>query len=168
MGFLDLFKNTEESDQALNGLHLDLRHEFPNHDDDFLAKMACIAGLLAKVAHIDFDLSKQEKASMSGHLVKFGHFEKEDVEHLIHLATGKMDKLKGLHTRDYCTPLNTLMSKNERFEILKILFSVAASDQNVDQDEVEAIRNICTALLLEHKHFIAAKATVLEYLGTLK
>ena len=49
-----------------------------------------------------------------------------------------------------------------------MLFSVAASDGNADNLESEEIRTISKGLGLEHKHFVAARMSVKEYLGSLK
>lgn len=168
MAFMDFFKNVKTDNTGINDLHNELKEKFPNKDDNFLGKIACISGLLAKVAHCDLEVSKEEEKSMHIHLQEYGEFNNEEALIVVDLAILKMEKLKGLHTRDYCAPLTELLDKTQRYEVLKLLFSVAASDENVDNDEVETIRTICTGLLLEHKHFVAAKAGIKEHLGALK
>ena len=43
-----------------------------------------------------------------------------------------------------------------------------AADENIENHENEEIRNIQKGLLLEHHHFVAARAQVIKYLVSLK
>ena len=68
----------------------------------------------------------------------------------------------------YTDPLNDMLTNEQRYKVLEGLFALAASDGNAEQLESEEIRIISKGLLLEHKHFISARATVLNSLGALK
>ena len=59
MAFWDIFKKqTEEANQSQ--LFYELQNELPELSEENLIKVACVAGLLARVAYVDFKLDEGE------------------------------------------------------------------------------------------------------------
>ena len=59
------------------------------------------------------------------------------------------------------------MKPEERYSLLKALFSIAASDGQVEEKESEEIRIISKGLRLQHQDFISARASVLDKIKSL-
>lgn len=157
-----------KDDQYTSGLHEKIVHMFPEQDEAFQVKMACLSGLMARIAFADMSISDEERETIASSLIKWMDLKKSDAEAVAKLCTEEVKNLAGIENHLYCLPLRDTLSNEEKYEIVEVLFSIAASDGNVENNESEEIRNVTTALLLEHKHFISARSTVLEYLGALK
>ncbi len=87
---------------------------------------------------------------------------------MANIAIVHIQEMAGLDNHLFYGPLKKYMTKEHRFEVLKSLFLVAASDGSVDGVESEEIRGICKGLELSSQHFLAARAEVVDYLKALK
>lgn len=169
MNFWDFFKSSDqETKKNLSRLHEKLEAFFPEDNEEEIVKMACMAGLLARVAYCDLELDDNEVQRMQELLKQFTFLDEKQTEKVVKTAVEDIKDLSGLENHKYCPPLNDLLDNHQRYQVLESLFAVAASDGQVSSEESEEIRNISKGLLLEHKHFISARATVSEKLGVLK
>lgn len=169
MKFWDIFKpsGTETIDKT-SGLHQKISNLLPEKDDDELVKCTCVAGLLARVAYIDFNIHENEEEFIKNSLLTWTNFNKEEISAISKVAIEEIKDLSGLENHLYCHPLNELMDNDEKYGVIESLFAMAASDHEVTGDEEEEIRLINIGLRLEHKHFISARATVLDKVMALK
>ncbi len=165
--FLDFFKVKEEK-VFINSLHDKFAKHFENETEENLVLFSCLAGLLARVAYVDFKVTDEERNHIVEATTHWMKIDNEKAQFLAQVAEKEMKKLSGLDTRKYCTPLIEYFSIDRRFEILETLFELAASDGEVTMDESNEISYIAKGLNLENKYFIAARAQVKEYLATLK
>lgn len=165
--FKGLVKN-EKQQKTLHQLHTKLIKTFPHHHEDEIAKIACIAGLLARVAFVDLHMAESEISKMATILNKWGSLNHEEATLLAQMAHDEVKELGGLENHLYCHPLGNMLSKPERQDLLCALFAIAASDESVSGEETEEIRLIAKGLLLEPGDFIAAKVSVKEFLSVLK
>jgi len=168
MAFWDIFKTKKTDSENLSTIHLKIKELLPHEEEDKLIKTACISGLLARVATIDFEVHKNEIEQMIQSLTSWGDLTKTDAENVVKIALEEIKDLSGLENHKYCHPLNEIMKPNDRYSLLKALFSIAASDGSVDESESEEIRVICISLRLQHKDFISARASVLDNLRALR
>ena len=168
MAFWDIFKTKKTDSENRSTIHLKIKELLPNEEEDKLIKTACISGLLARVATIDFEVHKNEIEQMTQSLTSWGDLTKADAENVVKIALEEIEDLSGLENHKYCHPLNEIMKPNDRYSLLKALFSIAASDGSVDESESEEIRVICMSLRLQHKDFISARASVLDNLRALR
>lgn len=169
MNFLDFFKSSDQDTKKnLSRLHDKLEALFPEDNEEDIVKMACMAGLLARVAYCDLELDENEVKRMKQLLKQFTFLDADHTEKVVQTAVDDIKDLSGLENHKYCPPLNDLLDTHQRYQLLESLFAVAASDGEVSGEESQEIRNISKGLLLEHKHFISAQATVAEKLGVLK
>ncbi len=168
MAFWDIFKTKKSNSEDLSTIHLKIKKLLPNENEDKLIKTACISGLLARVATIDYEVHKNEMEQMIHSLTKWGELSKPEAENVVKIALEEINDLAGLENHKYCHPLNEIMKPEDRYSILKALFSIAASDGSVDESESEEIRVICMSLRLQHKDFISARASVLDNLRALR
>ena len=151
-----------------NSIYDKARSYFPDCEGERLVTLTCMAGLLARVAYVDFDVDKRELDFISRALGEGNLLTEKEAKSLAELAISEVEALSGLENHLYCNELNEHLSRDQRYQLLQSLFLVAASDEHVENKESEEIRLICKGLLLEHHHFIAARARVKESLGVLK
>lgn len=157
-----------KGEEFTSRLHEKIAAQFSDKSEDFQVKAACLSGLMARIAFADLKIEETERSSIEASLTKWMELSSDEASKLTSLCLDEVKELAGVENHLYCLPLRESLTENERYQILVTLFHVAAADGNVENMEGEEIRNICKGLLLEHKHFISARSTVLEFLGTLK
>lgn len=131
-------------------------------------KIACISGLMARVAYIDFHFDDNEKVIIEESLSKWTKLSSEEIKAVTQLAYTEVKDLAGLENYLYTNGIKDILSPDEKYELLESLFAIAAAHDGVDEKESEEIRTICQGLALEHKYFLGARATVLDSLNALK
>lgn len=160
--------SVKKSPEFSSRLHEKIASRFSSKDETFQLKAACLSGLLARVAFADMNIEDSEKAIIIEALEQGMALNTTEATDLTELCLEEVKDLAGVENHLYCLPLRESLPEGERYQILVTLFKVAAADGNVENLEGEEIRNISKGLLLEHKHFISARSTVLEHLGSLK
>ena len=167
MAIWDLFKKSPQK-TYFNTLHKKLHEKFPDDDEDELIRTACIAGLFASVAYIDFEIHRNEQSLMEKSLVHWMDYPPEKARAVSGIAFSDTKELAGVENYTYSEALASLLDEQNRYGLLEALFELAASDGGVSEKESEEIRIIAKGLKLSHRHFLSARATVLEYLDALK
>ena len=169
MKFWDIFKSAGgETASTTSRLHQKITTLLPDKNEDELIKCACVSGLLARVAYIDFDFHKNEEEFIKTSLLNWTNFNIDEVKAISKVAIEEIKDLSGLENHLYTKPLNDLMDNDEKYGVVESLFAMAASDHEVTINESEEIRLINIGIRLEHKHFISARAPVLDKLMALK
>ncbi len=171
--FLNEIKNQVESlgsgsPQFTSRLHQRISELLPEKTEEDHLKIACLSGLMARIAYNDLKIDENEKLVILNSLKNWTHLNEEEAKAVADLCLSEVKDLAGIENHLYCLPLRESLSGTERYNIVVSLFAVAAADGTVENSESEEIRNIAHGLLLEHKHFISARSTVLEKLGALK
>lgn len=144
-----------------------LTKEYPSIEEETLVISSCIAGLMARVAYVDFHLDKNELIKMKSILTEWNINPNLNSNQIVEIAVDHIKEMAGLENHLYVKPLNKLMNKEDRFRLLEFLFIVAASDGKVEALESEEIRIICKGLELSNQHFLSARADVAEFLKAL-
>lgn len=168
MAFWDLFQSHQKNEDYRHSLYQKSKELFPIADEDQLIRLTCIAGLMARVAYSDLKIDESEVALIKNSIEAISEFNKNDSDALAELALKEIKVLAGQENHRYCYELNQHIDNNEKYQVLKLLFAIAAADGEVASVESEEIRHITKALLLEHKHYISAQATVRDKLKSLK
>ena len=117
---------------------------------------------------MDLNISTDETGSIKNILKTELEINDTDAEKITNISIQQTKVLSGIENHRYTEPLCQIMEKTDRFKILKLLFLVAASDGNADNAECEEIRVISKGLKLEQQHYAAARASVKDFLGSLK
>ncbi len=167
MSFWDIFIGKTES-KPISKLQSSILEQFPNYTEEKRILLTCLSGLCARVAYVDFDISPTEKEAIEKSLIQWMNLSEKEANFVASKALEEVKELSGIEPRKYCTALNDILDNSEKLHILETLFQVSAADGNVEEHESEEIRIITTGFLLEHKHFIAARATVAKFIGALK
>jgi uncharacterized tellurite resistance protein B-like protein len=169
MAFWDLFKSDEKKNENYkHGLYQKSKELFPDADENKLVRLTCIAGLMARVAYSDLKIDDSEVTLIKKSIEDISEFDQRDSSAMADLALTEIQALAGQENHRYCYELNEQIDNNEKYQVLKLLFAIAAADGEVESVESEEIRHITKALLLEHKHYISAQATVRDKLRSLK
>ena len=170
MKFWELFSEKHSSPQQTNfcSIHERLTSKLPNAKEETLIKTACIAGLLARVAWVDFKLDTNELKSMNKSLIEWTKLDNNTVDAILSIAIEEIKNLAGLENHIYAHTLRDMLDQTERYNILLALFSLAGSDGEVENIESEEIRIIAKGLGLAPKHYLSARASVYEKLKALK
>lgn len=175
MAFWDIFskfstsnkKNDQNNDTQKGKLYQKIKDLLPDSSEEELIKIACISGLLARVAYVDFKIDKNEVVLMQKVLKDWTTLSEQDIDVTVNLSLEAIQELAGLENHKYCGPLNDILSQEQRYELLEALFALAAGDNTVENIESEEIRLIAQGLRLSHQHYISARATVINKLKAL-
>ena len=167
MAIWDIFKNAPNKNY-FNTLHQKLHKTFPEDDEEQLLQSACIAGLLASVAYVDFDIHANEQSLMENALIHWMDYPENKAQMIANLAISDIKELAGVENYTYSEALANLLDKDDCYELLEVLFELAASDGGVTEKESQEIRIISKGLKLDHRHFIAARAAVVTRLESLR
>lgn len=169
MQFLKFLKSIKQPQQsAINSLQAKLQMEFPDKNERELLQVACYAGLLARIAYADLSIQPGEVKQMELALNQLPQLNESEVKKIVHIAIEDMQNLSGIENHSYTAPLAETLSEKERYNVLVSLFKVAAGDGEASLLESEEIRLVSKGLLLNDHHYLAARATVLDYLKVLK
>jgi uncharacterized tellurite resistance protein B-like protein len=123
-----------------------------------LRKLSLAGGLMARVAHVDREVTEDEFDRMVHALQSGWDITPEAAAFVAEVAvsavSAELDYFR--LTRQFST--NT--TEDERVRFLDVLFAVADADGRVSHDEIEEIRRIARSLNLTHKQFIGAKLKI--------
>lgn len=167
MAFWEIFKKqTEESNQS--ELYQELKNELPDLEDTEVIKIACVSGLMARVAYVDFKLEASELKHISKVLQEWTEFDQQTIDKISQVAVRHIKELAGLENHLYVYPLRDVLDRDSRFKIVEALFALAAADGSVENVESEEIRMISKGLELSDRHFMVARAKVAEHIAALR
>lgn len=168
MGFWDLFKNNKENESVQTSLFYELKTNYSYFTEDELVKIACVSGLLARVAYVDFIITFDEKLQIENSLMSWTSIPLEQITAIAEIAINHIKELAGLENHMYVHHLKPFLTIQQRYELIETLFALAASDGVVENIESEEIRLINKGFDLSDQHFLSARATVFKKLAALK
>ncbi len=138
--------------------HLDeseIQLDLPERD---LWKLSLAGGLMARVAHVDREVTEGEFDAMLDSLQQNWGLPKEAAaivaEVAISTVAADMDYYRMAREFFSCT------TEQDRVRFMDVLFAVADGDGMVSHQEIEQIRFIARHLKLTHKQFIDAKLKI--------
>lgn len=137
---------------------LDDADEAPQIPESELRKLSLAGGLMARIAHIDREVTEGEIGAMEQSLRENWNCTREQAALVAEVAVSAvaedMDFYRMAREFFSCT------TEAERVQFLDVLFAVAAGDGMVTTPETEGIRRIALNLKLTHRQFIDAKLKV--------
>jgi uncharacterized tellurite resistance protein B-like protein len=139
--------------QRLNLGEVDL--DIPEAD---LRKLSLAGGLMARVAHVDREVTEGEFDTMVNALQGSWDITREAAAFVAEVAVSAVSA--DLDYFRLTRQFSTSTTEDERVRFLDVLFAVADADGRVSYDEIEEIRRIAKSLNLTHKQFIGAKLTI--------
>ncbi|MCY4643087.1 MAG: TerB family tellurite resistance protein [Bacteriovoracales bacterium] len=151
-------QNREE--ETLSSIHKRLMVELSELEEKDHILIACLSGLLARLAFVDLDITEEESHSMVKAVTKMTSYSETVAKKIVLIAQEEINELVDHENHLYTRPLNKILSKEQKENTLKLLFQVAAADGKVENLESEEIRRIAKELRLSHEQFVQAKLTV--------
>jgi uncharacterized tellurite resistance protein B-like protein len=126
--------------------------------DSKLRLLSLAGGIMARVAHVDLEVSADEIAAMTKALEDGWELSGDQAEFVVEVAVSEIGPDMDYYrlTREFFE--NT--DHDQRAGFLNVLFAVGDADGHVTNEEIEEIRTISNALRLPHKNFIDAKLTI--------
>jgi uncharacterized tellurite resistance protein B-like protein len=120
-----------------------------------LRKLCLAGGLMARVAHVDQNVTQSELEAMVAALIAGWDLSQEEARFVIEVAISEIGPEMDYYrlTRQFFTST----SETERSRFLEVLFEIAAADGMASAAEIEEIRTIANTLRLPHHQFIDAK-----------
>ncbi len=147
-----------------NRIYYHVRRQMENGELDLdlpeadIRKLCLTGGLLARVAHVDHDITQAEKDWMTKTLQEKWQINQQAADLIVDIATtdiaDAVDYYRLSRRFFECT------TEMERIKFTEALFTIAAQDGQVSYDETEEIRTIAYVLKLTHKQFIDAKLSI--------
>ena len=126
--------------------------------DSELRLLSLAGGLMARVAHVDLEVTDDEIAAMVKALESGWELSDDQAAFVVEVAVSEIGPDMDYYrlTREFFE--NT--ENDQRVGFLNVLFAVGDADGRVTNEEIEEIRSIANALRLPHKNFIDAKLTI--------
>lgn len=130
--------------------------------------LALFAFLLARVAHVDLDVSDAESGEMRRLVEAYGNLPPAQAALVVEMAKAQ-NRLFGetqnfLATRE----LRDLATEDQKRDLLHCLFSVCAADDSISGAEEEAVRAIARELLLTNEDYLSIRGAYREKRAVLK
>lgn len=127
--------------------------------------LAAFAYLMARVAHADFHVSREELAEMREILEARGSLPPAQAEAVAELA--RHQTVHEGSTEDFLVTreFRRIASREEMLHLLDCLFAVAASHHAISVVEDNTIRQIASELNLEHREFIEVRTRYRDQLA---
>lgn len=126
--------------------------------EEMLRKLSLVGGLMAKVAHVDHDVTEAEFGEMVQALQT--HWEVDEMTAVFITEVAVSEAAKKLDHHRTVRQFSTHTTREERIHFLDVLFAIAASDGMATYDEIEEIRAIARTLNLTREAFIEAKLRI--------
>jgi uncharacterized tellurite resistance protein B-like protein len=158
----------EKHEQDIGMLFDAVRERLPKLDEAEIKKITGFAGLLGKVAYADMEISSEELDRIRRVLTNVLKLETRHVASLIVLITDHRVQLFSVEDHFYGRMINEVCSREQKRLLLEALFSLAAADESISNQEDAAIWTIAKSLRLSHGDFIAVRKRFRDHLDVLK
>jgi uncharacterized tellurite resistance protein B-like protein len=124
-----------------------------------LRKLSLAGALMARVAHLDRDVSEDEFDTIVRALRDGWDITEDEAAFVAEIAVSEVSK--GLDHYRMTSAFYANTSRQERADFLDVLFAVASADDGISSQENEEIRQIAYGLRLSRDQFIQAKLRAL-------
>ena len=140
----------------------------PQADADTVAIVAACAGLLAGVAYADRDFSAAEAQEIERQLGAIDGIGPGGIQAITQALELHRVELASVHTVRFARTLKELGTRDLREHVLGMLVALAATDDTITQAEVNALRQLTSALGLEQADYNRLQAEHKQKLGILR
>ncbi len=136
--------------------------------NDYAKYITGYAGLLGRVAYADTVISTKELDKIREILLKESHLNTEDTTAIIDLITTHKVQILTIEEHFYTRMVNDIYTKEQKLNLIKSMFKIAAADGTICSDEENLISRTAQSLNISRPELIKIKRTYAKYLGTLK
>jgi uncharacterized tellurite resistance protein B-like protein len=139
---------------------LEARQTGLNLPETELRKLSLAAGLMARIAHVDQQVTENQHDIMVSTMQAKWDISQAAATLVVDIAVSEartdLDDFYLTSEFFHCT------TETERIRLLEVLFTLANADGEISHKEHETIRHIASGLNLSHQQFIDAKLKVLQ------
>jgi len=130
--------------------------------------VAAFAGLLARVARADTDVSDAERRALGRVIKRSAGLSAAESEAVADTVVHHTTTLAGIDYSSLTSTFNELGSQADKEKLIDCLYAVATADSTVSVVEDEEIRQVARALLLTHAQFIGIRTRYKEKLEVIQ
>jgi len=130
--------------------------------------VAAFAGLLARVARADEEISDVERAALRAQIAQNTSLSRDESEAVADIVVHQAETLAGIDYASLTRTFNEIGGDEEKVKLIDCLYRIATADSSVSLVEDEAIRAVSNALLLPHSQFIEVRSRYKEQLEVLR
>jgi uncharacterized tellurite resistance protein B-like protein len=113
------------------------------------------AALLMEISRADHDVSDVEREVINTAIKKVFHLSDDDIEDLMSTAENVVDSAISLF--DFTTIVNERFNREQKVDLLGMLWAVAYADNELDHYEEYYVRKIAGLLHISHSDYIRTK-----------
>lgn len=128
--------------------------------------LASFALLLARVAHIDFNVSDGEKKRIAEILRKDSHLTAEHAEIVLSIALSRVAK-QSVEEHIVIRHINSEASRDQKKDVIRALFHVA-SESDISEQESEEIFLIAKGMNFSRQEFLELRNEFRDHLSLFK
>ncbi len=118
--------------------------------------------LLVEIGKADSNFTDEERRKIISIMKNTFNVEEDYVNELIELSEKEFDENESLY--EYTTIINNNFTNNEKFELLKNIWRLIYTDDNLNRYEEHLVKMIGTLLNIEYSNIIGAKLLIKEEL----
>ena len=137
-------------------------------DEESVAMVEAVAGLLACVAYADREYSDAEQSQVRAELRRVHGLSEAGVNAICAVLAEHIQEVATVNPQAYTRALRDLGEPEMRREVLEVLVDLAAADDEVSMAEADLLRRTTAALGLEQADYNAAQERHRERLSLLK
>ena len=130
--------------------------------------IASFAYMLGRAAHADQEISEEETKAMETIVMELGQLPEEQAILVVQMA--KTQNVLFGHTENFLVAreFGKVATREQKIALLRCLFAVSSTDEDISSVEDREIRQIAGELNLERKDFVAIRSTYRSHLSVLK
>lgn len=149
-------------------VHDRIHAELPRLGEERVEYLAAFAGLLARAAFGDLEISSEEEAAMERCLRENTGLSEKDAELVAHIARNAAEAMGGVEDYLLTRACNERATPQEKEVLLSCMYTVAAADGTVSSAEDEEIKQIGAALMIPHARVMDVRSEHREQLEILR
>jgi uncharacterized tellurite resistance protein B-like protein len=151
----DFIKNTIYFQVTMELRDRGITFDLPDAD---IRKLCLAAGLMARVAGVDHEVSSEETKVMGEVLRRHWTLTEDQAQLVAEISHHRI--FRGLDSVRLVKRFKDLTTRTERKEFLNCLFEVANSADQTSFEEIEEIRSLVKGMDLSHQDFLDAKLAI--------
>ena len=113
------------------------------------------AALLMEISRADHDVSTVEREAIGAAVKSAFHLSNDEVDDLISSAKEVVDAAISLY--DFTSIVNERFTREQKIDLIQLLWSVAYADNQLDHYEEYYVRKIADLLHISHSDYIRTK-----------
>jgi uncharacterized tellurite resistance protein B-like protein len=168
MSWLENMFGIENNHQDFGELFNYIQTLTTEHGEDEAKRITGYAGLLGRVAYADTVITSEEIARIKNILQKESGLKLDAIASIIKLITDRKVEILTIEEHFYARMINEACTMDQKLNLLKNMFEIAAADKNICTAEENLIYQTSESLKIPRADLTKMKRMYAEYLGTLK